>query len=46
MKLFCNRFTGLGEVFFSILSTGGHFVQWSGMILAEGHKRNISVKLF
>ena len=34
---------------FSIFSSGGHFVQWSGMILAilvAGHPRNISVKLF
>ena len=34
---------------FSIFSSGGHFVQRSGSILAiliEGHPRNISVKLF
>ena len=34
---------------FSIVRSGGHFVQWSGTILAilvEGHHRNISVKLF
>ena len=34
---------------FSIFSSGGHFVQWSGTILAilaEGHHRNLSVKLF
>ena len=34
---------------FSIFSSGGHFVQWSGTIFAvlvEGHPRNISVKLF
>ena len=34
---------------FSILSSDGHFVQWSGInlaILVEGHSRNISVKLF
>ena len=33
---------------FSIFSSGGRFVQPSGMILAislEGHPRNISVKL-
>ena len=37
------------KVFFFIFSSGGHFVQWSGTILAtlvEGHQRNISVKLF
>ena len=35
--------------FFSIFSSGSHFVQGSGTILAifvEGHTRNISVKLF
>ena len=34
---------------FSILSSGGHFVQQSGTFLAtlvEGNPRNISVKLF
>ena len=34
--------------FFSIFSSGGHFVQPSGTILAilvEGHSRNIPVKL-
>ena len=34
---------------FSIYSSGGHFVQHSGKILAilvEGHQRNISVNLF
>ena len=34
---------------FSIFSSGGHFVQWSGTILAilvEGHPRKISLKLF
>ena len=34
---------------FSIFSSGGHFVQWSGMvlvILVEGYPRNIPVKLF
>ena len=34
---------------FSIFSSGGHFVQRSGTIIAilvEGHPRNISVKLF
>ena len=34
---------------FSIFSSGGHFVQRSGTILAilvEGHLRNICVKLF
>ena len=34
---------------FSILSSGGHFVQLSGMIsaiLVEGHLRDISVKLY
>ena len=34
---------------FSIFSSGGHFVQWSGTILAilvEGHPREISLKLF
>ena len=34
---------------FSTFSSGGHFVQLSGTILAilvEGHVRNISVKLF
>ena len=34
---------------FSIFCSGGHFVQWSGTILAilvEGHLGNISVKLF
>ena len=34
---------------FSIFSSGGHFVQCSGTILAilvEGHPRNISVELF
>ena len=33
---------------FLFLSSGGHFVQWSGTILAilvEDHPRNISVKL-
>ena len=38
------------SVFFSsVFSSGGHFVQPSGTILAilvKGHKRNISVKLF
>ena len=37
------------KLFFSIFSSGGLFVQWSGMVLAfliEGHPRNISVKLF
>ena len=36
-------------MFFSIFSSGGHFVQQSKAILAilvEGHPRNISVKLF
>ena len=36
-------------MFFSIFSSGGHFVQQSGTILAilvEGRSRNISVKLF
>ena len=36
-------------VFFSIFSSGGHFVQPSGTILAhlvEGYPRNISVKLY
>ena len=35
--------------FFSTFSSGGHFVQPSGTILAilvEGHSRNIPVKLF
>ena len=34
---------------FSIFSSGGHFVQRSGTILAilvEGHPKNISVELF
>ena len=34
---------------FSIFSSGGHFVQWSGTIsatLVEEHPRIISVKLF
>ena len=34
---------------FSIFSSGGHYVQPSGTILAylvKGHSRNISVKLF
>ena len=34
---------------FSIFSSGGHFVQRSGTVLAilvEGHPRYISVKLF
>ena len=34
---------------FSIFSSGGHFVQRSGTILAilaEGHPRNVSMKLF
>ena len=34
---------------FSILSSGGHFVQWGGTtfeILVEGHSKNIPVKLF
>ena len=34
---------------FSIFSSGGHFVQWSGMIFAilvKGHPWNISVKYF
>ena len=34
---------------FAILSSGGHFVLWSGIIIAisvEGHSRNISVKFF
>ena len=33
---------------FSIYSSDGHFVQWSGTILAilvEGHPKNISTKL-
>ena len=37
------------KVFFSIFSSGGHFVHRSVTILAilvEGHPRNISVKLF
>ena len=37
------------KTFFSILSSGGHFVQRSGTILAilvEGHPWNVSVKLF
>ena len=37
------------NVFFSIFSSGGHFVQPSGTILAylvECYSRNISVKLF
>ena len=37
------------RVFFSIFSSGGHFVQRSGTILkivVEDHPRNISVKLF
>ena len=37
------------KFFFSIFSSGGHFVQWSGTILkivAEVYERNISVKLF
>ena len=36
-------------VFFSILSSGGHFFQRSGTtfaILVEGYPRNIPVKLF
>ena len=34
------------KAFFFYFSSGGHFVQWSGIILAaEGHPRNISVKL-
>ena len=35
--------------FFSIFSSGGHFIQPSRTILAilvEGHSRNIPVKLF
>ena len=35
--------------FFSIFSSGGHFVQWSGTILAilvESHPKNIPVILF
>ena len=35
--------------FFSIFSSGGHFVQCNGTIFAilvAGHPRNISVKLF
>ena len=35
--------------FFLVFSSGGHFVQRSGAILAilvEGHQRNSSVKLF
>ena len=34
---------------FSILSSGGHLVQWSGTvwaILVDSHLRNIPVKLF
>ena len=34
---------------FSIFSSGGHFIQCSGTILAilvEGHQKNISMKLF
>ena len=34
---------------FSIFSSGGHFVQWSGTvwaILVDSHLRNIPVKLF
>ena len=34
---------------FSIFSSGGHFVKWSGTILAilvKGQERNISVKYF
>ena len=37
------------QVFFSVLTSGGNFVQQSRTILAiyiEGHPRNISVKLF
>ena len=37
------------KVFFSIFSSGGHFIQWSWAILAileEGRPRNIFVKLF
>ena len=36
------------KVFFSIFSSGGHFVQLSRTFLAilvKGHKRNTSVKL-
>ena len=35
--------------FFSIFSSSGHLVQWSGTAIAiqvEDHKTNISVKLF
>ena len=34
---------------FLFFSSGGHFVQWTGTILAilvDGHPRNISVKSF
>ena len=34
---------------FSIFSSGGHLIQWSGTvgaILVEGHPRNLPVKLF
>ena len=36
-------------MFFSVFSSGGHLVQWSGTvwaILAEGHLGNIPVNLF
>ena len=53
MKLFQNLYTGLAEEdvksFFSIYSPGGHVNQRSRTVLAisaEGHPRNISVKLF
>ena len=44
VKLFWNQATGR-----CLFSSGGHFVQPSKTILAilaKGHKRNISVKLF
>ena len=52
-ELFCEIILSLGEdviySFFSIFSSGNHFVKWSGTFLAilvEGHTRKISVKLF
>ena len=52
VQLFQNRCTSSGRelvISFSIFSSGGHLVQWSGTvcaILVDSHPRNIPVKLF